>query len=150
MIIIEQTDPRDPQAVALLEQSHALMRDLFPPEDNSFLEIDELCVPSVTFFTARDGAHVLGTAALAVKGHYGEVKSMFVSDAARGKGVGAALLRQVEDAARDLSLDSLKLETGRGLDAAHRLYRRYGFVDCEIFGDYTPNSSSIYMEKQLA
>ncbi len=30
-VIIEPGDPRDPQATALLKQSHALMESLFPP-----------------------------------------------------------------------------------------------------------------------
>ena len=34
MIIVARTDPRHPQATALLKQSHALMESLFPPEDN--------------------------------------------------------------------------------------------------------------------
>ena len=84
-------DPRDPQATALLQQSHALMESLFPPEDNFFLNIDDLCVPEISFFVAREGDTVLGTGALADKGDYGEVKSMFVSPVARGKGVGEAL-----------------------------------------------------------
>lgn len=43
-------DPRDPGATALLNQSHALMESLFPPEDNFFLDIDQLCVPRNLFF----------------------------------------------------------------------------------------------------
>ena len=36
-LTVEPGDPRDPAASALLAQSHALMRSLFPPEDNFFL-----------------------------------------------------------------------------------------------------------------
>jgi putative acetyltransferase len=39
MIVIERSDPKEPQATALLQASHALMQSLFPPEDNSFLSI---------------------------------------------------------------------------------------------------------------
>ena len=44
MILIERTSPKHPQATALLHASHALMQSLFPPEDNFYLEIDDLCV----------------------------------------------------------------------------------------------------------
>ena len=101
MIIVEQADPHHPQATALLQQSHALMQSLFPPEDNFYLDIDDLVAPNIRFFTARDGTQIVGTGALMVKADYGEVKSMFVSGAARGKGVAAALLRQIEDTARE-------------------------------------------------
>ena len=149
MIIVKQTDPHHPQATALLRQSHALMESLFPPEDNFYLDIDQLCAENIHFFTARIGDDILGTGALANHGTYGEVKSMFVDDAARGKGIADALLRQIEDTARAEGLTSLKLETGNVLHAAHKLYRRHGFADCGPFGDYEQANSSIFMEKPL-
>lgn len=149
MIIVERTDPHHPQATALLKQSHGLMQSLFPPEDNFYLDIDDLVAPNIHFYTARDGDEILGTGALMVKDTYGEVKSMFVAEAARGKGVAAALLRQIEDTAREEGLRMLKLETGNVLHAAHRLYARHGFTECGVFGDYVTAKSSIFMEKAL-
>lgn len=149
MIIVARTDPHDPQATALLQASHALMESLFPAEDNFYLSVDDLCADTIHFFTARENGVVLGTGALAVKDGYGEIKSMFVSEAARGKGVGDALLRQIEDQAKIEFLRVLKLETGDVLHAAHRLYARHEFVPCGAFGDYTEAASSIFMEKAL-
>jgi putative acetyltransferase len=149
MIIVARTDPQHPQATALLKQSHALMQSLFPPEDNFYLDIDDLVAPNIHFYTARMGDDILGTGALMVKADYGEVKSMFVSESARGKGVAAALLRRIEDTARDEGLTMLKLETGNVLHAAHRLYARHGFTECGVFGDYVTAKSSIFMEKAL-
>ncbi len=149
MIIVARGDPHHPQATALLHASHALMQSLFPPEDNFYLDINDLTADHIRFFIAREGDSVLGTGALALKDGYGEVKSMFVSEAARGRGVADALLRQIEDEARAEALPILKLETGNVLHAAHRLYRRHGFVDCGVFGDYVAAKSSIFMEKPL-
>ena len=53
MLVVERSDPTEPQAKALLRASHALMQSLFPPEDNSFLSIEELCAPDVHFYVAR-------------------------------------------------------------------------------------------------
>ena len=149
MIIVARTDPHHPQATALLKQSHALMESLFPPEDNFYLDIDDLTDPSIFFFTATRGDTICGTGALAIKDGYGEVKSMFVAEDARGKGVAAALLRQIEDQARECGLPMLKLETGDILHDAHRVYARHGFVACGVFGDYANAGSSIFMEKLL-
>ena len=149
MIIVERTDPHHPQATALLGQSHALMQGLFAPEDNFYLDIDELVAPNIYFYTAREGDDILGTGALMVKPDYGEVKSMFVSEAARGKGAAAALMRQIEDTAREEGLSILKLETGNVLHAAHRLYAHHGFTECGVFGDYVTANTSIFMEKHL-
>ena len=149
MIIVELADPRSPPVTALLEQSHALMQDLFPPEENSFLQIDQLCADNISFFAARLEQDIVGTAALAKKRDYGELKSMFVATHARGMGVADALLRQVEDSAREQNLPLLTLETGDLLHAAIRLYQRHGFAPRGPFGDYVENGSSVFMEKPL-
>lgn len=149
MIIVAETDPRDPATVALLKQSHALMEELFPPEDNFYLDVNDLVDPSIKFYTAREDGTVLGTGAIALKTDYAEVKSMFVSPDARGKGVAAAILRQLEDTARDAKATIMKLETGNVLHAAHRLYERHGFTRCDVFPPYNAAGSSIFMEKPL-
>ena len=149
MIVIERSDPKVPQATALLQASHALMQSLFPSEDNSFLSVEELCAEGVCFYTARKGTQVLATGALVVKTGYGEIKSMFVDPNARGQGVGDAILRALHDLAREKGLGSLKLETGNSLHAARRLYARRGFTSCGPFGDYIANDSSIFMTKTL-
>lgn len=148
-VLVERGDPRDPAARALLKQSHALMESLFPPEDNFHLDIDALTAPHIAFFVALSEGETLGTAALADKGSYGEVKSMFVAEAARGLGVGAALLARLENEARAKALPVLMLETGNALHAAHRLYARAGFFERGPFGDYPAANSSLFMEKRL-
>lgn len=150
LLTVTRADPRDAQATALLERSQALMRALFPPEDNFFLDIDALCAPDIRFFAARRGARTLGTGALALRAGYGEVKSMFVAEEARGQGVAGALLARIEAEARAQGLPWLRLETGTLLHEAHRLYARHGFVRCGPFGDYPDAPSSIFMEKPLA
>jgi putative acetyltransferase len=149
MITVARTDPRDPQATALLQSSHALMQSLFPPEDNFYLSIGDLCADHIHFFTAREGDTILGTGALAVKDDYAEIKSMFVSEVARGRGVGDAIMRALEDHAKTEFVRHLKLETGNLLQAAQRMYARHGFTMCGPFGDYTHAASSVFMEKTL-
>lgn len=150
MLIITPAHPLDPGPKALLEQSHQLMVTLFAPEDNYFLGFEALCEPNVHFVVGREGDSILGTGALVNQGAYGEIKSMFTSPEARGKGVAAALLRALEDHARDAGLALLRLETGEALDAGLRLYARHGFTRCARFGDYEVNDVSVYMEKALA
>ncbi len=149
-LTVAPADPRAPEARALLEASHALLRSLYPREANHFLGAEALAAPDVRFFVARRGARALGCAALALRDGYGEVKSMFVGPEARRAGVGAALLARLEAEARGAGLALLRLETGTGLDAAHALYRRSGFADCGPFGAYAAHPLSVFMEKPLA
>jgi len=142
-------DPRDAEATRLLQASHALMQSLFSEEDNHFLSIDDLCVPSIHFFVAKEGETTLGCVALADKGAYGEIKSMFVDPDARGKGIAHRLMQHLDKQARALNLSALKLETGDSLTEAHSLYYAHGFADCGPFGDYEESPASIFMSKAL-
>lgn len=148
-LAVETGDPRDPGVAALLRQSHALMQALFPPEDNFFLDIEALAAPGITLFVARQDGEIVGTAALAERGSYGEVKSMFVAETARGLGVGAALLARIEAEARARDLPVLRLETGNALQPALKLYARAGFTERGRFGDYPEAKTSVFMEKAL-
>ncbi|HHB81021.1 MAG TPA: GNAT family N-acetyltransferase [Aliiroseovarius sp.] len=148
-MIISAASPHEPGAAALLAASHALMEELFPPEDNFYLGPDALAQPHISFFAAKERDETLGIIALANKGDYGEIKSLFVAPSARGSGLAQRLLAHVEDAARAQSLPLLRLETGDSLTAAIALYARAGFARRAPFGDYPDAPSSIFMEKAL-
>ncbi len=87
--------------------------------------------PSVTLFLARDGENVVGTTTLIVyttpfwiKARLDEV---VVDTAARGKGVGAALVQACLDLAREKGAQVAELQSGVQREAANRLYPRLGF-----------------------
>ena len=149
MIVIEPAVPTDPGPAALLAEAQRLQAEIFPPEHNHALPTEALLAPEVRFLQAREGDILLGVGAVVLKDGYGEVKSMFTAPAARGKGVAAALLRALEDIARDEGAAMLKLETGDELEAACRLYERHGFRRCGAFGAYVEDGSSVFMEKPL-
>lgn len=149
MIRVAPADPRAPQVRAVLAQSHALMLDLFPPEACHFLDIEALCIPEITLFAATEGDEILGTGALKTCDGYGELKSMFTTEAARGRGVAQSIYDAIEAKALAATLPRLMLETGDILHAAHQFYTRNGFVLCGPFGDYQAEPRSIFMEKPL-
>ncbi|MGR3591441.1 MAG: GNAT family N-acetyltransferase [Limimaricola soesokkakensis] len=148
-VTVKRARATDPGPRALIEASQALMRSLYPPEENYFLPIEALDAADIRFFAAYENDTPLGCGALHVKPGYGELKSVFVAEAARGRGVGALLLDRLERTARDEALPLIRLETGDKLAAAHRLYARHGFAVRGPFGDYAENGSSVFMEKRL-
>ncbi|MEE2946605.1 MAG: GNAT family N-acetyltransferase [Pseudomonadota bacterium] len=148
-IEITRGDPRSNEAKNLLEQSHALMQSLYSPDECHYLEIDALCVESIHFFVAKLDGKTLGCAALANKGNYGEIKSMFVDPAARGSGIANRLMTTLIEDAKAQGLSLICLETGDVLAAAHKLYERHGFVKCGPFGDYVECDASVFMKKTL-
>lgn len=149
MIAVTAANPRAPDCVRLLEASQSLMTALFPSESNHYLSIDKLSGPDIRFFAARRDGETIGCGALAIRPGYGEVKSMFTDEMARGHGVAAAVLKKLIEAARAEGLPLLRLETGDALHAAHRLYARHGFVERGPFGVYTADPNSLFMEKKL-
>jgi len=78
---------------------------------------------------------------------HAEVKSMHTSEAARGQGVGRAMVDHLLAVAAERNYQRVSLETGT-MDAfapARSLYTKVGFAPCEPFGEYTANPYSICM-----
>jgi putative acetyltransferase len=79
---------------------------------------------------------------------------MYTRPAARGRGVGKALLRRIEDEARGANNSVLRLETGTYQQEAVGLYERMGFRPRGPFGPYAAMpacniESSLFFEKAL-
>ena len=148
-VTVEPCDPRDPAAVALLEQSHALMTEMFPAESCHFLSIASLCTDDISFFAGTVDGVIMGCGAIARRSDYTEVKSMFVDPSARGKKVAQHILEHLITLSGDEGFTQMYLETGVGLDAAHALYQKYGFDFCPPFGDYVEDPLSLCMHKIL-
>ena len=145
---VKTDDPRRDDVTALLLEHLDDMRATSPPESTHALDVEALAVPGITFVTARDGDVLLGCGALKeLSADHGEVKSMRTTAAARGRGVATDILGRLLAEARARGLGRVSLETGTQdyFAAAHRLYLRHGFVDCEPFGDYALDPNSRYM-----
>ena len=145
-------DPGAPDVRELLEEHLRDMRMHSPPESVHALEVGKLQHPDITFWTAREGALLLGCGALRqLDPAHGEIKSMRTPTALRRQGVGRALLAHIIEVARGRAYERLSLETG-SMDVflpAQRLYQRYGFSYCEPFGDYKPDPNSVFMTLRL-
>jgi len=144
-------DPRQPEVAAMLRAGEAFARTLYAPEECFLLSVDELATPGTTVLVARDAqGAALGMAALIEQDPgEGELKRLFVDDAARGQGVADAIMDALEQAARERSIRTLRLETGTRSDAALRFYARRGYERIPAFGPYVGSSSSVCMARTL-
>jgi GNAT superfamily N-acetyltransferase len=79
----------------------------------------------------------------------GEIKRMYVCPAARGLGIGRAVLDALEAEARALGLTRLVLETGVRQPEAIALYERVGYARIAAFGEYVDSPLSVCMGKDL-
>lgn len=96
----------------------------------------DLAPPSGLFLVARQHDVVLGCAGLRLlpKG-VGEVKRLFVAPAARGCGLGARLMAELERVACGRGLSVLRLDTRHDLVESRRLYATLGYEEVTAFND---------------
>lgn len=150
-VTIALEPPRQADVVRLLELSDAYAASLYPADSNHMVDISSLEKPEVSFFVARNGDGAIGCCALVEAGDgTAEIKRMFVDEAARGLKLGRRLMETILERGDALRLSAIRLETGIYQPEAIGLYRSYGFVEIEAFGNYRPDPLSIFMEKRLS
>jgi putative acetyltransferase len=147
-IVIAADDPRAEDVHALLERHVAFAHEVTPPGHVHALDVSGLLDPAVTLYSARRDGVLLGVGALKrLDDEHAEVKSMHTSAAARGHGVGRAMVEHLLRVAVERGARRVSLETGT-MDAfapARALYSKVGFVPCPPFAEYTENPHSICM-----
>ena len=87
--------------------------------------------PGATLLIARDGDAIVGTALVIVYPTTlrleSRIEDVVVDGAARGRGIGEALIRECIEVARRRGASIVELQTARVRVAANRLYERMGF-----------------------
>jgi putative acetyltransferase len=142
----------DPRVAALLGAHVTRARAETARGSAHALDLDALRAPEITVWCAWEGDQVVGVGALKrLSADHGEVKSMYTAEAARGRGVGSALLRRIIEAARARGMTRLSLETGSWpyFLPARALYARHGFAECGPFGEYRGDPNSVFMTLEL-
>ncbi len=145
-------DPESADVRALLHKHVAFAREHSPPEDVHALDINGLLAENVSFFSIREDGELLGVGALKQLDElHAEVKSMHTVEAARGRGVGLAMVRHLLDIARARGCRRVSLETGSmaAFAPARALYASLGFETCEPFAEYGPSPHSVFMTLEL-
>ncbi|GAA1169657.1 GNAT superfamily N-acetyltransferase [Kitasatospora gansuensis] len=78
-----------------------------------------------------------------------ELKRMYVSESARGRGLARTVLRHLEQAAAEAGLTRLILETGTEQPEAIALYGSEGYLPITKFGYYKDSPESLCFGKSL-
>jgi GNAT superfamily N-acetyltransferase len=95
----------------------------------------------------EDGRAVAGGGVKRLEAGVAEIKRMYVVPDRRGRGLGRELLAALEDAARELGYDRVRLDTGDKQPGAEALYRSAGYRE---IGNYNANAyASFWGEKRL-
>ena len=84
------------------------------------------------------------------KGH-GEFKSIRVADNFRKKGTGEKIINHLIKEAKKLDITKLSVETGAGnfFSPARKLFKKFGFIECQPFAHYKVDTNSCYYTLEL-
>jgi GNAT superfamily N-acetyltransferase len=108
----------------------------YDPTASRPIDAAQLTPPAGVFVIGRRDGRPVGCGALRMLSDgVAEVRRMWILGEARGTGVGRRILAALEAQARDMGVNTLRLETNRALKEAQALYRRCGFVEVAPFND---------------
>lgn len=145
IVLCDTLPPRDELNGILLQYYELIVRrmtdmglDIDPAAPRSALEefwshSGDYLPPNGCLVVARDATgHIIGCGMMKrLDGEAGELKRVFVTDAARGTGTGRRLIEAREEAARKMGLKRLVADTLTPNVEMRNLYPRLGFVEVE-------------------
>ncbi len=123
--------PDDQEAIALLFRAYQTSIGVDLCFQSFSAELENLEARYATVFLLEHGGEIAGCAALAIKAEgTGEMKRLYVTEAAQGNGYGKALMEEVLSEARCLGFRRVVLDTiANKMPKAVEMYRRRGFVE---------------------
>jgi GNAT superfamily N-acetyltransferase len=145
-------DPRDPIVVELIEAMVSETARHYGRIDVPGMPAggpDQFAPPHGAFLVGYDEEDraICGAGLKRLEPGVGEIKRMWVAPEARGRGVARALLAALEDTARSLGYELLRLDTGPKQPDAEHLYRSAGYAEIENYNDNY--MASFWGEKRL-
>lgn len=112
----------------------------------------EFTAPGAAMILAWQGDAPLGSLGFSRwQGETAEIRYVFVDEAARGQGLGRALMERTVPLMKAAGYRRAVLETAPFMTSAIALYRRHGFTDCAPFRASPPGlgPASLFMEMTL-
>lgn len=152
-MLFREVDVEGAEALGLLRSYFAERAAGFPAEQGEYRPTypatAQFTPPTGVFLVVDDAGETIGCGGVRriSPGPSGrerfEVKHLWLAPAARGRGAGRRLLRELERRALDFGARELVLDTNASLAAAGGLYRSSGFAEIEPYND-NPNATHWY------
>ncbi|MEP1329013.1 GNAT family N-acetyltransferase [Pseudophaeobacter sp.] len=151
---IRKTDPGLSALRPLIEGNQSHGAAATSSESDHTFGVEDLRQPGVQFYAAFEAGIAQGCGAFkALSDGTAEVKSVFVCENARGRGLAHRLMEHLAREAAGAGFSALVLETGSELcpqyDAARALYERLGYAYCPPIEGYTEDPMSVFMRLPL-
>ena len=141
MVSFVVTSPADPVAAELLDEYFALREHGMPTYRTFRPDPAAFTSPAGEFLVAWVDRAAIGCGGIKLLDpERAEVKHLYVRPAARGTGVGRALLEELERRASVLGATAVVLDTNARLEAAQGLYRSAGYSEVPPYNE-NPNAT---------
>lgn len=146
---IAPADPASPDALALTAELDAALQAITGDSGASSFDPEDVRGRQAVFMIARgDDGGPLGCGALRpLLSGVAELKRMY---ARPGSGAGAPLLAALENQARELGYEEIRLSTRRINARAVDFYRRHGYADAPAWGKYVGSEVSVCLGRILS
>jgi GNAT superfamily N-acetyltransferase len=141
-----------PDAVALIARVQQEYVVRYGEEDQTPVDPAEFAPPAGLFLVAYlDGAPAAcgGWRVHGADASEAELKRMYVSPAARGRGLARAVLAELERTALAAGLTRMVLETGSRQPEAIALYLSAGYAEVPSFGYYAGAPDAVHLGKTI-
>jgi GNAT superfamily N-acetyltransferase len=146
---IEQVGYDHPDAAKLIAEVQQEYVRRYGDVDGTPVDSAEFSPPGGLFLVGYDGDQPVACGGWRARGRDAELKRMYVSQAARGRGFARTILAELESRALERGYDRLILETGSKQPEAVALYRSAGYTDIQAFGHYACAPLAIHLGKAL-
>jgi len=149
LLRIEAVGYDHPDAARLIGEVQQEYVVRYGGEDRAPIELADFTPPSGLFLVGYAEGAAVACGGWRAHGADAEIKRMYVTPAARGRGLARRVLAELERTARDAGHRRVILETGSQQPEAVALYRSSGYTGIPAYGYYACSPHSMHFGKIL-
>lgn len=149
---VEVVESTHPHALEMIRQLSSEIASIYGDDGSGAFTPADVAVPRAAFVVAYLGGEPIGCGAIRPftdDPTTVEIKRMFVTPSARGRGISKLILRKLESLAASFGYTTLKLETGTEQKVAIVLYEQEGYKRCPCYGKYAHDPISLCYSKPV-
>lgn len=152
-VVLKIVDSNNQDLHELIGRLDEELMERYPKQGIYGIDFNDPKVNEVTFVIAYHDEKPVGCGAIRpLNKESMELKRFYVDKKLRNKGIASIILAFLEDKSRKMGYKKIKLETGPKQPEAINLYKKFGYYEIDLFGEYQSSNSeySLCFEKIIS